>query len=56
MIYEYKCKKHGVFERWFWTKEIAKIFEKNAYCPKCRKKSKRIISLVNTKTETGRKP
>jgi len=41
-VYEYRCKRHGVFERVAGMKESADP----AACPRCKKGSQRILSSV----------
>jgi putative FmdB family regulatory protein len=41
-LYEYRCKRHGVFERMVGMDESAQP----AACPRCNKSSKRILSPV----------
>jgi putative FmdB family regulatory protein len=41
-VYEYRCKRHGVFERMTGMNESARP----APCPRCDKPSKRILSAV----------
>lgn len=41
-LYEYRCNKHGVFERMAGMSES----DRPAACPRCKKSSKRILSSV----------